>query len=227
MKKFLVPVLAIFISSCASNEIGHSKDVNQDEIHQGYSINYDETKNQTDVIAFFRFAGPNGTTLFLDDPSKVQLDGETMENIQNGLGSYYSKSVKGKPVDKEYVFAFSDMSGKKYENKVDFRNMQIEGIPNQIKKSDGLIIHFTDKPEGRKEDLTVEVSDDSTTVSETWQHVFLERVKFPKEKLDVLHGKIRINIHRNGLFEPKQEAHAKGFISTEYVLAKKEAVLVE
>jgi len=227
MKKIIIPVLALFISSCASNEIGHSKDVNQDEIHQGYSINYDESRNETEVIAFFRFAGPNGTTLILNEPSKIELNGEVMNNVQSGLGSYYSKSVKGKLPDNEYVFAFSDITGKKFENKMDFRNMQIEELPKEIKKSDGLTIHFPNKPEGRKEDLTVEISDDSTTVSEVWKNVVFERVKFPKEKLDQLHGKVKVNIHRNGLLELRQHAHAGGFFSSEYTLAPREITLIE
>ena len=173
MKRLIIPVLVIFISSCTSNEIGHSKDVNQNEIHQGYSINYDETKDETNVVAFFRFAGPNGTTLVLDEPSTITLNGEVMNNIQSGVGSYYTKIVKGKLPEKEYLFAFSDIAGKKYENKIDFRYMQIEELPKEIKKSEGLTMHFTVKPEGRKEDLTVEVTDDSTTVMKHGNMFFL------------------------------------------------------
>lgn len=63
IKIFIVALVFVFIHSCASNEIGHSKDVNQDEINQGYFIEYDEATDKTEITAFFRFAGANGTTL--------------------------------------------------------------------------------------------------------------------------------------------------------------------
>jgi hypothetical protein len=220
MKKIFFAAAIVFISSCASNEIGHSKDVNQDEIHQGYSVSYDEEKNETDIHVFFRFAGPNGTTLILDEPSKVEMDGTPLQKDENtGVGCYYFKKVNGNLPDKEYVFTFTDINGKKFENKLNFRNMMAEELPKEISKKEGLTIHFTDKPEGRNEDLTVEIFDDSTEVNEIWKHVFFERVKFPKEKLDKLHGNISVRIRRNGYTELKQHAHAGGFISTEYVLA--------
>ncbi len=228
MKKYIIPILIIFISGCASNEIGHSKDVNQDEINQGYRISYDETLGHTDITAFFRFAGPNGTTLILDSPSSIELNGESFtENPSSGVGCFYNKVVKGQLPDNTYVFTFSDMNGKKFENKLNFRNMQVEEIPKQISKNDGLTIHFTDKPEGRGEDVDVEITDDSISVSESYKHVFLERIRFPKEKLDRLHGTAKIKIRRYGSFELKQHAHAGGFITTDYALAPKEVVISE
>ena len=137
MKKIFFAAAIVFISSCASNEIGHSKDVNQDEIHQGYSVSYDEEKNETDIHVFFRFAGPNGTTLILDAPSKVEMDGTPLQKDENtGVGCYYFKKVNVNLPDKEYVFTFTDINGKKFENKLNFRNMmEIGRSSSKIKEA--------------------------------------------------------------------------------------------
>ncbi len=218
----------LFLAACQSNEIGHSRDVNQDEICQSYLINYDAAKDKTEITAFFRFAGPNGTTLILDSTSNITLDGEPLSEVQdNSMGCYYHKSVTGKLADKEYVFAFTDLNNKKFENKLNFTNIQIEPLTDTLYRGDGLTIHFTDKPEGRNENMTVEITDDSTTVSQTWQNVYFERIKFPKEKLDKLHGAAFITIKREGLFNLKQHTHAGGAFYTQYELAPKKIVLVE
>lgn len=219
-------VFFVLISACESNEIGHSRDVNQDEICQTYYVTYDEATDRTEIIAWFRFAGPNGTTLILDSTSRVELDNEELNEIQDkNSGCSYHKNMSGKMPEGDHIFAFTDMNGKRYENKLDFRPVEIESIPDTISLAEGLTIRFTDKPDGRKEDMTVEISDDSTFVSESWTQVHLERVKFPKEKLQQLKGNISISIRREGNFELKQKAHPGGTIYTEYMLAPRKAVL--
>ncbi|MBS1656251.1 MAG: hypothetical protein JSU05_15470, partial [Bacteroidetes bacterium] len=59
--------------SCASNEIGNAKDVNPDAIFFDYKIWGDESKDIATCMLQYRFAGPNGTTLVLEDPSKVEI----------------------------------------------------------------------------------------------------------------------------------------------------------
>jgi hypothetical protein len=80
-----------------------------------------------------------------------------------------------------------------------------------------LVINFKDDPEGRKEEITVEISDTSGSARETFAHV--ERIVFPKEKLANLHGKVQIRVQRNGWFNLAHHAHGGGYLSTEYMLA--------
>jgi hypothetical protein len=227
MKKYWIPIIVVFISGCASNEVGHSKDVNQDEICQTFSISYDEKTDKTQVVSFFRFAGPDGTTLILDDPSKVELNGSAIEAKRtNGRGSFYQQITDGKVTDK-FNFRFTDIDGKKFENSVAFRDMAIEQLPAQVKRSEPLVIHFVQKPEGRDDNITVMIHDDSTTVMERYDFVLLDRIKFPKEKLQQLHGHAKMEIRRYSRSSLKQHTHAGGYIVTEFVLEDREFDMVD
>jgi hypothetical protein len=65
IKSLFLSMLVIILVSCASNEIGESKDVNQDKIYQDFSIQYDEETEKATIQSQFRFAGQDGTTLVL------------------------------------------------------------------------------------------------------------------------------------------------------------------
>lgn len=227
-KKLIVPVLLLFIAGCASNEIGHSKDVNQDEIHQGYSVWYDATKNETSIIAFFRFAGANGTTLILDEPSKILLDGEPMEKTENGLGCSYQKIIKGQLPDGEHTFAFSDINGKAFNNTFKWNNVNIEALPENISKSENLKIHLDGFKDRLSEKLTVDISDTANTVSETFERVGLDdKVVINKDKLQGLNGTVTIRINRYGHFDLKNVAHAGGYFTSEYLALEKTGTIVQ
>ncbi|MFN8288165.1 MAG: hypothetical protein U0V74_15530 [Chitinophagales bacterium] len=227
-KKFIIPVMVLFMAGCASNEIGHSKDVNQDEIHQGYSIWYDATKNETNITAFFRFAGPNGTTLILDEPSQIVMDGEPMQKVENGLGCSYQKTIKGQLPNGEHTFAFSDVNGKAFNNSFNWNNVNVEGIPDNISKAENLKIHFDGFKDRLSEKVTVDISDTANTVSETFDRVGLDdKVVIDKEKLQGLNGEVTIRINRYGHFDLKNAAHPGGFISSDYLALEKTAHVVQ
>src|ERR1044072_8148895 len=71
-------LLSIFSFSCTSNEIGNSKDVNPERIYFDYKVRGDERDSSVTLYLQYRMGGPNGTTLMLDTPAKVQLDSEVI-----------------------------------------------------------------------------------------------------------------------------------------------------
>ncbi len=228
LKGAAVAVAVVLLASCASNDIGHLKDVNQDEVHQGITVYYDEHENKTEVKVFLRFAGPTGTTLQVDSGASVKLDGVALnENLTSMAGCYYNKTVSGKMPRKEYVLGFTDCKGKTYTNRFKWNNIELDSVPTVITRKDGLKIFFADDPEGRKEDITVEVQDSAQTVSETFEHVRRERIVFPKDKLQNLHGRVEIRVARHGSFSLQQQAHAGGYLNTTYTLAPRMATIID
>src|SRR5207253_2195966 len=89
-------------SSCTSNEIGNSKDVNPDAIYFDYRIYGDEKDENITIYLQYRMGGKNGTTLVLNKPAKVELDGEEISADSAKLsGAYYEiekpiKTFEGK-----------------------------------------------------------------------------------------------------------------------------------
>lgn len=229
MKRIAFALLALLAAAgCASNEIGHSKDVNQDEINQSFFVVYDGAKDETTITAFFRFAGENGTTLILDEPSTYTFDGEAITKTElASRGCFYEKVIKGKLPQGEHTFVFTDINNKTYTNKFKWFNIDELPVPDSISKGDNLKVKFDGFKDRPNEKLTVEVSDTANTVSETFDRVGLDdKVAIQKDKLQTLNGDVTINVQRTGRFDLKQHAHAGGFIYTEYTLAEHKAVMV-
>ncbi len=228
IKILMVASIFMIIHSCASNEIGHSKDVNQDEINQGYFMEYDEAKDKTEITAFFRFAGPNGTTLILDAPGKVEMNGEKLDLKETkDAGAYYYKTLNGKLPDGEYSFEYTDLHQKSFKNTVSWKNIEVESVSDSFSHSDGLLISFNDDPQGRKEEITIAISDSANSISETISHVRREKIKIAGSKLKDLHGPLEINMRRNGQFNLKNQTHAGGYIGTAYRLKTFSAYLTD
>lgn len=140
---FTLLALTVF-SACSSNEIGESKDVNQDKIYLQYYISHTEGAHDVDVKCTFRFAGQNGTTLVLSPGSSVELDGEKMK-ADSGFtsGAYYKIR---KPIGSFYgnhTIRFTDINGRKFENSFNFDPVSLNIPPEADRKKDLRITYRT------------------------------------------------------------------------------------
>jgi len=138
---FALLTLTIF-SSCSSNEIGESKDVNQDKIYTQYYISHTEGNNKVVVQCTFRFAGNNGTTLVLSEGSSVELDGVKMK-ADSGFasGAYYRLSRDLDGFYGKHRIRFTDINGHKLENTFDFDSVSLN-IPAEASRTQDLRISF-------------------------------------------------------------------------------------
>ena len=82
----------ILFSSCDSNEIGFSKDVNPQTIYFDYKVWGEEEKDDIIVLLQYRFGGANGTTLVLQEPSKAELDGELIRTDSSRMTGAFMRS---------------------------------------------------------------------------------------------------------------------------------------
>ena len=74
----LMLYVTIVLLGCTSNEIGYSKEVSPEAVYFDYTIWGDEESGNVTAKFQYRFGGPNGTTLVLEDPAKVEFDGELL-----------------------------------------------------------------------------------------------------------------------------------------------------
>lgn len=162
-------VALLMISSCASNEIGQSRDINQETIYQQYDVDYDETENKVEVMAQFRFAGINGTTLVLNEPSKFECDDEIVKvDSSDFSGAFYKTGFLGKTAMGKHRLLFTDIDKKKYENEFSIEVFRLVDIPAAISKSDSVIISF-EAPALQQDDY-IELATDNTDSAFTLKH---------------------------------------------------------
>jgi hypothetical protein len=135
---FLVLVISLFIFfSCNNSEIGNAKDVTPQSIYFDYRIWGEEGNDQVTVKLQYRFAGPNGTTLLLEDLSKVELDEEVLKADSSSYSGVYYEVQK--PVSSfigKHTIVFTDMNKKQYKETFIFQPIALETkIPDTIQRS--------------------------------------------------------------------------------------------
>lgn len=143
-KRFLpLGSLLLAIAACTSNEIGNSKDVAPETVYQQYNIRYNESDGKVELRAQFRFGGLNGTTLVLNSPSSVQLDGQSIKVDSSKFGgAFYELSQASSQFVGNHRFVFTDINGKKYENSFAFLPVKLATVPNSASKQQDLTLPF-------------------------------------------------------------------------------------
>jgi len=125
LQKYL-PVFLVFlfgVLGCASTETIESTKVAPSEIYQSYLIR--ASRNGTSVNTTFRVGGPTGSTVDLDAPARVELNGKEMSESKPGFlkGTDYNASFEQfVPVHR---FKFTDSSEKVWENEISLDALEI------------------------------------------------------------------------------------------------------
>jgi len=129
MKRFTILsaiTSALFITACSSNEIGNSKDVNPETVYMDYAIDYTEGDDSVTCFLQYRFAGENGTTLVLTNPSKTAIDGkEIMVDSSGFTGAYYQQKFEARNFTGAHTITFTDINGKEYAEQFSFKPFAI------------------------------------------------------------------------------------------------------
>ena len=138
VKSLLPFLMAPLLFSCNTEEIGNSKDVAPDTIYTSYTIAHSEGEAVVNCSAQFRFAGPLGTTLILNNPSEVQLDGQTIPlDSSSSRGAFYELNKPIATFTGSHTWSFKDISGKKYEESFEFEPLSLQSeLPAIVKDAD-------------------------------------------------------------------------------------------
>jgi len=139
----LVSISIFSLLSCTSNEIGNSKDVNPDAVFFDYEIWADEGKEDVTVNLQYRMGGKNGTTLVLDEPSKVLLDGEQLKvDSAKVTGAYYETQKPFTSFAGKHTISFTDLNKKEYNEEFEFRPFTLDpNVPSTLNRGD-LVFNF-------------------------------------------------------------------------------------
>jgi hypothetical protein len=124
--------------SCTSNEIGNGKDVNPETIYFDYRVWGDEDGGDMTLRLQYRFAGPNGTTLLLEDPSKAEFDGVAIKaDSSKKQGAYYEVTKPLNEFAGKHTIVFTDINGKQYKEEFSFQPIRLRtDVPAVIKRDD-------------------------------------------------------------------------------------------
>ncbi|MBL0056035.1 MAG: hypothetical protein IPP31_07510 [Chitinophagaceae bacterium] len=157
--KTVLPFLSIILFTCpgcSSNEIGESRDVNQDKIYFDYHIYYLEGDAEAEMSFTYRFAGINGTTLVLSEPSQVELDGQRLKVDSTSMGgAFYRTYVPVQKLHGPHEIIFTDINGKKIRNQFSISPFKLITIPTSVSIRDSLQIGYESMPLGPDDHITI------------------------------------------------------------------------
>ena len=117
----LTLILTSIFTSCSSNEIGNSKDVNPDAVFFDYRIWAEEGREDVTVNLQYRMGGENGTTLILTEPSKVLFDGEQLKvDSAKVTGAFYEVQKPLASFPGKHIVSFTSLDNKEYKEEFEF-----------------------------------------------------------------------------------------------------------
>lgn len=167
----------VLLGACASNETADSSSVKQSEIYQDYTLSWDGDEGEWNAHATYRFAGENGTTLRLSEPSKITFNGVTMSESKLLFGGATYRQ-EGKKWPSTGLFEFTDTDGKSYKNSVAFTAIDFArpvqeasktgtiGIPltRDITATDEIFLHVSDTSAQSEKRIRLLASDPAAVV---------------------------------------------------------------
>ena len=139
---FFFPI--VIGTACTSDEIGNSKDVNPDAVFFDYEVWAEEGKQDVTVKLQYRMGGPNGTTLVLNEPSNVFLDGEKLElDSAKFSGAYYESQKPLASFAGKHTILFTDLNKKEYREEFEFTPFQIKPDVPEVLNRDDLVFELS------------------------------------------------------------------------------------
>jgi hypothetical protein len=139
-----VLLFSFFFSSCNSNEVGSSKDVNPESIFFDYQVRGEEGNDVVTVLLQYRFAGENGTTLTLDGSSSVKLDGQLITGDSSKMtGAYYEVQKPVAEFSGKHSIVFANIDKKEYKEEFNFQPMRLlTAIPENLQRGEDLVLEL-------------------------------------------------------------------------------------
>lgn len=128
--------------ACTSNEIGFSKDVNQETVYMDYNIFYNGGDSVTCFLQY-RFAGENGTTLVLSEPSNVSIDGMAVSVDSSSFsGAYYKKNFAINNFNGDHQISFTDINGQTKNESFNFHLPELKDCDAFVCSKNEMVLAF-------------------------------------------------------------------------------------
>jgi len=160
--------VCLFITACSNAEIGNIKDVNPATVYTKYYVYNNENDESTVRFrAQFTFAGPNGTSLVLNAPARIELDGDSLTVDSTDIeGAFYEVKKTARTFNGEHTVTFINIDGKAYTNHFRFNYFTLQTMPAGISGS-GTVLTLNGLSNNDSINVRVEDTSDATNNIDT------------------------------------------------------------
>ena len=223
----LIFILPIFLAAaCGKDEKRNMKDIDPDSIYFDYKIWGEEGYENITVKLQYRLRNVNGESILLEEPAKVELDGDVLKaDSAKMTGVYYEAQKPVKTFSGKHTITFTDVNNKKYRESFNFQPVTLaKPVPATLQRSD-LIFEFNGLS---PEDLVRVLITDTSFLSDEINRVDTVkngRLIISKEELIALsNGPVHLEITKEFEKPVKNGTPEGGRISISYGL-KREFIL--
>lgn len=206
-------VLVASLISCSSNEIGNSKDVNPETIYLWYMVSHENGDDSVSCFLQYRFAGENGTTLVLNEPAGVSIDGISIPVDSSSVsGAFYKKNFAAEAFAGKHVINYTDNNGKVHEESFRFDPVTCTtALPGKVSRGN---LRFEFAGNLTSDDAVITISDTSVLTEDVHvAHSLADgTITIKKEQLQPLvNGPLKIEISKT-VEQPFKNPTAEGGI---------------
>lgn len=218
----LITLLGITLFSCNSNEIGKAEDVSPDAIYFDYQISGEDGNPEATVFLQYKFGGENGTTLTIDTPGKVEVDGiELKPDSTRFVGAFYETQQPLEKMTGQHSIRFTNPGGKSYDEEFNFIPFSLDSEIKNINRDDSLIIYL----KGVKDDEKINVNLSDTVFGSNGVEkdfpVYDGKILISKDELKELSkGPISFRMERVNSRPIKKGTLQGGRLTTKFTLSR-------
>jgi hypothetical protein len=128
----------ILLTTCTNNETRSSRELNPDAVFFDYKIKGEEKDSNVTVYIQFRNGGPDGSTLLLEEPASIQLDGEIIPADSAKLtGVFYEIQKPANAFAGKHSILFTDNNKKEYREEFVYQPFRLTTkIPATVDRGD-------------------------------------------------------------------------------------------
>jgi len=206
--------LLLIVSSCVDNTIGNRKNTDPDAVFFDYMIRGEEDDSNVTLYLQFRIGGPNGYTLTLKNPAKVELDGEIIPVDSAKLtGAYYEIQKPSETFIGKHTITFTDFNKKVHSQEFEYKPFSMATDLDEVQRGD---LVFDLEGLEKEEYLHVSATDTSFTSRDIVEIDTLKNGKLviPAHKLRYLvNGPITLLLSKETQKIIKNEIHGRVTVS--------------
>src|SRR5258708_14631131 len=129
MPGLLAFVFLVVFASCRNNdaESVNIKNINPERVYFDYKIWAEEGNDSLTILLQFRYNDENGPSLALEEPCKVEMDGEEIGKDSSKITGAFYELIR--PMDKftgPHHIIFTDINKKEYKESFSFQPISLK-----------------------------------------------------------------------------------------------------
>ena len=189
---------SIAFVACNDAEIGKAEDVDVNAIYFDYRISGEEGNPEVTTLLQYKMGGENGTTLTIDKPGKVELDGELLKlDSSRVTGAYYEMQKPVEAFAGTHQISFTSPGGKQYKESFSFQPFSLAADFEDSISSGDYTIPLTGVNEGER--MRVALADTVFGSNGIEKTVTIKdgKIRIPgDEMMELANGPISLEIER-------------------------------